>query len=294
VLIKTPFKKGMGPSIAPYYKTAGGAAFTGLIDVKSGALRYWGLRAASAAKATALVNCIDIVDQAGANPLTVTVLANGNLDIASINTWVTAHSVSTIKITQLYEQLGSTEHAVQATLANMPTLILSDALANSRPAINFDPSVSPQGLIVAGSPFYEFGSISWVGYRIGTTLGQVVSGSSGASIGSNAAATGLYSGVSGTLSPAQSDGSPHAAQFVLNGASAFVNIDGSVTSGTVSGGAGDYGSIFGKNASFPYTGRMFEAGYWGGFFTGPVAGDFFTSGEASSLRTNQSAYFGTP
>jgi hypothetical protein len=30
---------------------------------------------------------VDLVDQAGANPLTVNILPNGNLDVASINTW---------------------------------------------------------------------------------------------------------------------------------------------------------------------------------------------------------------
>lgn len=113
---------------------AAGGSYTGPGDVVSSATSWWGLWGYNAAYATGSNPAIDVVDQAGANPLTVNILANGQLDVASINTWVTANSVSTIRVTKVYDQV-STRHLTQATLANMPSLNLTGI--NSKPAMQF-------------------------------------------------------------------------------------------------------------------------------------------------------------
>jgi hypothetical protein len=93
------------------------ASYTGPGDITSGATFWYGLRGYSAAYSTGTNPAVDLVDQAGANPLTVNILSNGNLDVASIATWVTAHTVPTIKITKLYDQSGNGNQLPKAVLA---------------------------------------------------------------------------------------------------------------------------------------------------------------------------------
>jgi hypothetical protein len=125
--------------VAPTYQGPG--------DINGTAYFWCGLRAISASYASPGTNpAIDIVDQAGANPLTVAILSTGSLDVASVSAWVTAHSVTTIKVKKCYDQSGSAIHVSQATVANMPSLVLSGVPGQnaSRPAMLFDASNSQQ------------------------------------------------------------------------------------------------------------------------------------------------------
>ena len=106
--------------------TSRGGHFTLSGDVKPGAFAYWSTaRAYNATAAAGLFPIMDLVDQTGAHPVTINLLANGRVDVAAINTWVTANSVTTIKVKQLYDQSSNGWHVSQATLANMPVLKLS-------------------------------------------------------------------------------------------------------------------------------------------------------------------------
>lgn len=108
------------------------APYAGPGDVVAGLTNYWGLDA----NIVAYIGgpCIGVLDQAGANALTVNIAANGFLDTTAITSWVAAHSVTTIKVAQVYDQVG-TNHAAQGTLANMPELILN--AIGSLPGISF-------------------------------------------------------------------------------------------------------------------------------------------------------------
>jgi hypothetical protein len=101
--------------------------FVGSGDIKTGAFAYWSVaRAYTAAYAAPGTNpSMDLVDQAGANPITINILSSCWVDIASIKAWVAAHTVTTIKIKKLYDQSGNGFHVSQATLANMPILLLT-------------------------------------------------------------------------------------------------------------------------------------------------------------------------
>jgi hypothetical protein len=125
---------GMWASHAATYVPAS-SAYTGPGDVVSGAFAWYGLRGYTAAYSTGSNPVLDIVDQAGANQLTVNILATGRLDVASISAWVTANSVSTIKVKRMYDQTGNARHMNQATLANMPVLNLTGF--GSLPAVVF-------------------------------------------------------------------------------------------------------------------------------------------------------------
>jgi hypothetical protein len=64
---------------AAVHVPAPGGSYTGPGDVVSGAYAWYGLRGYSAAYATGSNPALDLVDQAGANPLTVNILSNGRL-----------------------------------------------------------------------------------------------------------------------------------------------------------------------------------------------------------------------
>lgn len=116
-------------------KPAATSAYTGPGDIIPGAVFWTGLRGYNAAYSTGANPAVDIVDQAGNNPVTINILADGTLDIATINAWVAAHSVTAILISKLYDQSGNGNHFVQATNADRPTLKLGSIGTNNRPSI---------------------------------------------------------------------------------------------------------------------------------------------------------------
>jgi hypothetical protein len=115
----------------------GTGAYTGPGDVSgwtANQYAYWGLRAVKASYIGSA--CIDITDQADANPLTVNIAANGYVDTAAINAWVTAHSVSTIRVTKIYEQVGGANHMLAS--ASKPHLVMN--VLAGLPVFDFDGS----------------------------------------------------------------------------------------------------------------------------------------------------------
>jgi hypothetical protein len=191
-------------------------SYTGPGDISSGAYAWYGLRGYSAAYASPGTNCaIDIKDQAGANPLTcIAILSNGNLDVATIAAWVTAHSVTTIKVSKLYDQSGNSFHMAQATLSVMPVLTLN--ADGTLPLLTFSTSVLAAGgyNIVApyttsfvntytgggtGLFYFEDNVGEQVRYNGNTTL--TLNNMLSSTIGSNSfnAVQGLFTGGSGSL-----------------------------------------------------------------------------------------------
>lgn len=160
------------------------ASFIGLGD-KVTLANYWGVRGVTAAYSTGSNPALDLVDQAGANPLVgVKILANGNLDVASINAWVTTFTVTTILVSKLYDQL-STLHLTQSVNANRPQLQLTGLGTNSKPRITFASGTSLN--TAAASPAFNQGfTVSTVqkctnaafatGYLLSTNGSQVLIG----------------------------------------------------------------------------------------------------------------------
>lgn len=267
----------------------GGGGYTGPGDVVSGASIWAGLRGYTAAYSTGSNPAVDLVDQANANPITINILSDGTLDVASIATWVSANSVTTIKVPRLYDQTGGGRHLVQATLATMPTLILGPVtgLASNRPAMVFASQnlLSPATLSVA-QPL----TLGTVAIRTsGTSDSGIIAGNNGndADImfrGANVAAI-----FAGSFAPtlAQTDNAWHSVHGAFNGASSFVNIDG--TSGsTGSPGAGSMstnrGLYLGRDGfGSALTGRILEGGVWPSALSGA---------NISSLSSNQHSYWG--
>jgi hypothetical protein len=111
----------------------------------------WSLRACTAAYAAAGGNIVDLVDQSGNNAITITALANGNINLAAINAWVTANSVTGIQVTTWYDQSGNGQHLVTPTAFNTkPQLLLSGASFGSIPVISF-PATGADAFLVSAS-----------------------------------------------------------------------------------------------------------------------------------------------
>jgi hypothetical protein len=257
------------------------ATYTGPGDVVGSAFSWWGLRGYNAAYATGSNPAIDIVDQAGANPLTVNILSNGRLDVASINAWVTANSVTTIKVTKLYDQV-STRHLIMATLANMPTLNLTGI--GSLPAISFTAANSHR--LVTSATNYNLAqpfTMSAVLRSSSDSTGREIFGFSNKPL--------LFHNTSNTLSlqapttssanVTVSDGSWHAFQGVWDSTSSALYNDGSGTTGlTTSGDATNKQIFLGGPPAFSnyFNDSIAEWGVW------PLA---FNSTQAGDMNTNQ-------
>jgi hypothetical protein len=151
-LIGSAFAQGgMMPGPGTFHNT--GSSFTGVGDVETTIVHFWGLVAASSAKATANVVAADLCSATGcsaANSCTgVKVLATGKLDLTgnycgtssanSVTSWCTSPATctagGTARVTKLYNQIG-TGNATAASYAVAPGFVLS--AFNSQPAMLCD------------------------------------------------------------------------------------------------------------------------------------------------------------
>jgi hypothetical protein len=221
------------------YRRVAAAAPTGYQgpgDLTSGALIWGGLRAYNAAYAApGTNNCIDIVDQAGAHALTVPIHTDGYVKASAIASWVATNSVTTIRITRIYDQTGGGAHFDQVTVGQMPALVLSPTgLTTGRYGIFFTSARSDQissslANLTTAQPF----TISALANR--TTRQVSVRGGiasiTGASVrfgySSNAGTVYQYAGTALNDFGSVTDNAWHGFQSVYNGASSLVNIDGS-------------------------------------------------------------------
>jgi lysophospholipase L1-like esterase len=268
------------------------APFIGSGDIKAGAFASWSVaRAYSAAYAASGGPAMNLVDQAGANPITINVLATGKVDVASINAWVSAHSVTTIKVAQLFDQSGNGHHVSQATLANMPTLLLAHpGLGNnlSLPTMDFTGTQTlvsaATGLSSATGTFSYIARANILGLFSGSFGGVIQAGTFGPAFSSNNSGNGMtLFGGSVPTTPSLADNF-HATQAVFNGASSFAVVDGLVNP-AVNPGGGTLGSPFtiGQiNNAFPLTGDIseirFDASVW-------------TTTDAANEYANQKAFW---
>ena len=270
--MKKPFKKGMGSSIAPYYKTA--VAYVGPGDIVSGASAWVSpARAYSAAFAAGGTAIMDLLDQAGANPITISILSTGFANLAAIAAWVTANSVSTIKVTKLYDQTGNTKHFTNATLGTMPVLTLS--ALNGLPGIT---SLNASGTVLTSpaltitdltmvAVFARTGNLAAINsflanQNVATFIGSGATGNTsamdnGTTVVTQAATDSVFHSVIGVLSS-------------VGGASAM-NTDGTeITAqspGTSGFSAPNNARLCRSNTASSVSGTIMEAGIWPALFT---------------------------
>lgn len=259
-------------------------SYQGPGDIVGSAFAWYGLRGYNAAYATGSNPAIDLVDQAGANPLTVNILSNGRLDVASISSWVTANSVSTIKVTKLYDQSGNSRHILQATLANMPVLNLTGF--GSLPAIVYvganSERLQTSGTYSLAQPITISAVYNHTASASTTEVMGFLNRPIIAHTGSN-----LTRGLNPTTSLAsqtKADGSWNTVHAVNDGASSAFYVDATqLVTGTTAGGASSKAIGLGMNAfsNFP-TMSAAEFGIWGVAFNSTQAGDINTNQHGSN------------
>lgn len=260
-------------------------SYTGPGDINGAAVVWGGLRGFSASYASPGTNpAIDLVDQTTSNPITINILSNGNLDIATINTWVAAHSVTTILVAKLYDQTGNGNHFV--AFGGNPSLVLNSI--GALPGIHFSKTVNNE--IITGSTITQAQplTMSAVGGRYAAlgTIGQenLFGGPVSLLFNSSANTISLFAG-SVSAGATASDNANHAFQAIFNGASSSIVVDG--TSATVNpstGGISSSAIAFGQNiGANPFGGHVYEGGLW--------AGD--KSANNTTMCHNQFTYWGT-
>ncbi len=185
-------------------------------------------------------------------------------------------------------------------LFNQATIGTNDFIAIGQP---------PSLVLLAGNYAMQFAGTQFAGTSFTGTLAQPTSvlavaettGSGYQSVYSTLSGSGLQAGFDtptqntailhcGTLlSVACSDSAMHAIQFVANGASSSIKVDGgSITTGNAGTDANQNNLVIGANSgpTSNMTGFVYEAGH--------AAATAWSSGTQASLHTNCSAFYGTP
>jgi len=254
--------------------------YSGPGDVVAGGLNWWGLRAYSSrtvgSKAIRLRRDSDNAES------DFSTRPSGDLDVTSIATFGIGASLFA---TTLYDQIGSI-HLVQATTTSQPQLVLSGL--GTRPVLRFtaagQSSLATAGNVAQNQPM----TVSWVAKRTGGAgvfHGVFLAGNGNWAGGFNPASGGIFMLASSEVDATGAEGSFHAVQSVLNGASSDLNIDGTAN-------AGDAGTSAATGNVLEYSDKLFgnvlngdsmELGWW------PFA---FSGGQSSSMSSNQHAYWG--
>jgi hypothetical protein len=263
--------------------------YTGPGDIVSGSIGWWSVaRAYSAAFAAGGTAVMKLVDQAGANAITINVLSTGFVDIAAITAWVAANSVTTIRVNELYDQSGAGKHATNATLSQMPQLSLS--ALNGLPVMTFT-SARGDRLNTAAS-FTQAQPISLMGVAKRTASFTTEQGILGATptqldIMFGTATDVASTRAGSTISRAASNSNWHTIMGILNGASpnSIVVVDGTATTG--SGGSNSLSAVglrIGRSSGgATLDGQIAETGIWPSAFNGTQYGDLSTNARSAGM-----------
>jgi hypothetical protein len=261
---------------------ASGSSYTGPGDIVASALVWYGLRGYSAAYSTGSNPCIDIVDTSSANQATINILSDGTLDVATLTTWIGNHGTAWIK--KLYDQSGNANHVAPAS-ANGGIIIATGVLTPPVISLGGTSAMNSTSNVVQSEPY----SLSYVadrlisgrgGYNslIGSGVGTMQTGSS---LTNDKAFLFIGSPVEATAT----DGAFHAIQDTYNSTTSEIYVDGSGTTVNIGGTTGlsnkfEIGAGGGTNN---FKGYFTEVGAWAGAFS---------SGNKSSLNSNQHTYWG--
>jgi hypothetical protein len=261
--------------------------YVGPGDVVSGAKGWWGLRAYS--RATAGTKAINL--RASGNNATsdFNTLTNGNLDLASINSFLMANGGS-LFVTKLYDQSGGGLDMAQATAANQPQF--NSSVLGSFPSMGF---VNASNLFLSASPYTIYAqpwTINAVARRTGNTANYnaIITGAvCGDWFTSTLTDIDVETNI-GIIATGLTESNFHAIVGVGNGATtaSMIYADG-VTAGPAGGTTSFPGTsnivYLGSDAAGPdvLTGNIMEGGLWN------IA---FSSTQATNMISNQRTYWG--
>lgn len=235
---------------ANYNTTIGTGGFQGPGDVASGAIGFWSCgRAYNKAYALANSAACDLVDTTtGLATCTLSIDDDGfaNLQAVVCPTAVPVVNVVTFctvthngcSVTKMYDQTGTGNHVVQATLANMPGLTLSAQNGLPCPAGTGNAAVrlAMAGSISQAAPFTETAVVERTGNF--TTLQKISSnGANVATLNFTASANTISSALGGNaINLTANDSSPHALLGVVSATAPLFAIDSSANTSTSASG----------------------------------------------------------
>jgi Alpha-L-arabinofuranosidase B, catalytic len=257
-------------------------------DVVAGAAVWYGLRSYSCAYATGANKGALLLRASDSTTLDILIKADGTFDKSAASTFCNA---TTCTVQTWYDQSGNGNDATQATAADQPTLSFN-CVNTSLPCLIFaSPTVLNSTVAALTSAATLTGS--GVGNQTGsfTSDSPFASGSTdlfglgNAAVGANQAE--VFPGSTRTPSTTASNSNWHALQFIFNGSSSFVSVDGvagtSGGTGTAAWGSSTYIGKGAINASY-MTGKMTEVGIWASNLSGTLQ---------TNMCHNQYLYWGT-
>jgi hypothetical protein len=240
-------------------------------------------RAYNASYAVACGAAMDLQDQSGANPITINIHpTTGFADVVTLNAWVAAHTVTTIKVAKLYDQTGNGRHFTQATLASMPNLTVSGL--NGLPVLNFPGSgfaVSTSATITLSQPF----TYSAVYIRPGSANSGIFGANNAfAYLGAQSANTlKMQAGADANVTAA--DNAWHGVHAFFSGTSSLANVDGTETSvNPFTNGLSGSLLQFGRTNAIELTGSIAEGGMYSAAAT--------NASQRGALFANQNSSYG--
>lgn len=263
-------------------------SYTGPGDVVSGARFWYGLRCYNSAYNG---NVADVYAPADASHTLITCSTGGVLNETLQALSITCAVSCTVKT--LYDQTGgnnctaATCDLSNATIGNRPAFTLN--CIGSLPCMTFT-SASSQVLLSATNltSTAQPNTFSAIAQTTNTAAARHLIGTNGGSanqIGYPTTNNTVHTFAGINLTGTASASSYHAFQAVLNGASSVMSVDGSFPTGNAGASAmSNIISLGAINASQFMSGQILEAGAWNG-----VA---FSSGQATSMSSNQHAYWG--
>ena len=215
--------------------STGGAAppaYTGPGDIASGAIGFWSCgRAYNATYATGLNAACDVVDTAtGLVTCTLHFLSTGFVNTTECNATACATACN---VTKMYDQTGTGNHVVQATLANMPALTFNaqNGLPCAAGTNNAATRLATAGSVSQAAPY----SMTAVAERTGstTTLQRILNNNNNAAVLNFAvSANTVQAGTSTSVSLTANDNAFHALLAVVSGTAPLFAVDSSANIST--------------------------------------------------------------
>lgn len=250
-------------------------SYTGPGDIVSGADAWWGLRAYGAATAgTKAIRLARASDGAQEN---ISTLSNGNLDTSTAATFCAS---TTCTIITWYDQTGNGFDVTQTATSSEATYTVNCLGSLPCATLPGGTGYSSSGNMTQAQPLTY--SVMY-----DRTLIQeyelVLDNNRNAILGTAAAANQAQITAGSQVTATSTDNVWHAMQGVLNGSSSFFYIDGTQTNVSL---GGNYifstPIVFLGTASKELVGMATEGGVWG---------SAFSTTTASSLNSNQHAYW---
>lgn len=276
-----------------YNISVGKAPYVGPGDVVSSAVAWWGLRAYSAAYAASLGVIANVCTPLDAVCADVSSDANGNFNLAGAATLLCNNTSSICTVKKLYDQTlsglcsGSCD-LENGTIGSRPTLVVPGAANGCTSVAAYCMAFASGNVLEVNASLTSAISVpaTMTAVAIRTASFVAYSGILGNASGNealyfyNANDITLYWGGNNILTGVN-DSAWHAMQGIA-AASGSVNADGltaAVSASSQISGQLEIGNVGGE----PLTGNISEIGLW-------AAG--FTSGQISSMNSNQHGYWG--